>query len=77
MTADAARAAARALAAGPERFDFFAALRLVEAAFPERARLGEGRRAVDEPVRLGQPPHLTFPPADLAAYERVARALAT
>lgn len=59
----------RKLAAQPERFDFFAAIRLVEAAFPDQARLGEGRRAIDEPLRLGQPPHLAFPPADLAAYE--------
>ncbi|MGD9510657.1 MAG: type VI secretion system baseplate subunit TssG [Geminicoccaceae bacterium] len=59
----------RELAARPERFDFFAAVRLIEAAFPDRARLGDGRRAIDEPLRLGQPPHLTFPPADIAAYE--------
>jgi type VI secretion system protein ImpH len=59
----------RDLAARPERFDFFAAIRLVEAAFPDRARLGEGRRAVDEPLRLGQPPHLAFPPADIAGFQ--------
>jgi type VI secretion system protein ImpH len=44
-------------------------LRLVESAFPEQPRLGEGRRARDEPVRLGQPPFLAFPPAQIAAFE--------
>jgi type VI secretion system protein ImpH len=56
------------LAASPERFDFFAALRLWEATHPDRPRLGEGRRAGDEPIRLGQPPHLAFPPAQLAGF---------
>jgi type VI secretion system protein ImpH len=57
-----------AFAEEPERFDFFAALRLWEAAYPDRPRLGEGRRAGDEPLRLGQPPHLAFPPAQLAGF---------
>lgn len=69
MTGGPPPADLRDLAARPERFDFFAAIRLIEAAFPQRARLGEGRRAVEEPIRLGQPAHLAFPPADLAAYE--------
>lgn len=56
------------LARAPERFDFFEALRLIEAAHPGRPRLGEGRRAADEPVRLGQPPYLAFPPGQLAAF---------
>jgi type VI secretion system protein ImpH len=51
----------------PERFDLFAALRLIEAAFPEQPRLGEGRRARDEPARLTQPPFVAFPPAQIAA----------
>jgi type VI secretion system protein ImpH len=54
------------LLAKPERFDLFAALRLIEAAHPDRPKLGEARRARDEPVRLGQPPHLFFPPAPIA-----------
>jgi type VI secretion system protein ImpH len=57
------------LAERPEKFDFFAALRLVEAAFPEAARLGEARRARDEPMRLSQPPHLAFPPAQIAGFD--------
>src|SRR3954447_6533983 len=58
----------RPLAAAPERFDLFAALRLLEAAHPDRPRLGEARRARDEPVRLSQPPHLHFPPAQIAGF---------
>jgi type VI secretion system protein ImpH len=58
----------RPLERAPERFDLMAALRLIEAAHPDRPRLGEGRRARDEPVRLGQPPHLAFPPAQVASY---------
>jgi type VI secretion system protein ImpH len=56
------------LAEAPERFDFFAALRLLEAARPDRPRLGESRRAGDEPIRLGQPPYLAFPSAQIAAF---------
>lgn len=67
-----AEAILQRLADEPERFDFFAALRLIEAAYPDRPRLGEGRRAADEPVRLSQPPELSFPPADLAGFASVA-----
>lgn len=59
----------RLLAEAPERFDFFQAVRLIEARFADRPALGEGRRARAEPVRLGQPPHLTFPPAQIAGFE--------
>ena len=69
MSRDPRPADLRDFAARPERFDFFAAIRLLEAAHPDRARLGEGRRAGDEPLRLGQPPHMAFPPADIAAYD--------
>lgn len=69
MSEGSAKHALARLAAEPERFDFFAALRVLEAAHPDRPRLGEGRRAADEPVRLSQPPYLAFPPGDLAGYE--------
>jgi type VI secretion system protein ImpH len=39
----------------PWRFDFFHALRRIEAAFPDLPRLGTSVRPADEPVRLGQP----------------------
>jgi type VI secretion system protein ImpH len=64
---EASESAFALLQSAPERFDLFAALRLIEAAFPNRPRLGEGRRARDDPVRLGQPPFLVFPPAQIAS----------
>ncbi|MCS6780431.1 MAG: type VI secretion system baseplate subunit TssG [Geminicoccaceae bacterium] len=62
-----------ALAAEPWRFDLFQALRVIEAAHPDRPPLGRGRRAADEPVRLGQPPELAFPPAEILAFEPPSR----
>jgi type VI secretion system protein ImpH len=51
------------------RFSLFAALRLLEQAHAEQPRLGESRKAVDDPVRLGQAPHLSFAAADLARVD--------
>ena len=53
----------------PERFGLFAALRLLERAFPQHPRLAEGRQASEDPVRLGHTPHLAFAPSDVATYE--------
>lgn len=44
-------------------------MRLIEAAHPERARIGEARRPADEPVRFAQEASLAFAPAALAAFE--------
>ncbi|HEY1314964.1 MAG TPA: type VI secretion system baseplate subunit TssG, partial [Steroidobacteraceae bacterium] len=49
----------------PYGFSLFAALRLIEQAYPERPRLGEARRPGDDAVRLAQPPHLIFAPSDV------------
>lgn len=57
----------RAMADAPWRFDYFQALRLIDARHPQRPRLGTARRPVDEPVRLGQAPELSFAPASLHA----------
>lgn len=57
--------AVRALERGAQRFTLFAALRLLERAYAERPRLGESRRALDDAVRLQQPPHLAFAPSDV------------
>jgi type VI secretion system protein ImpH len=54
----------------PHRFTLFAALRLLEQLHAERPRLGEARRLADDAVRLAQPPHLIFAPADIAALDR-------
>lgn len=50
----------------PHAFSLFAALRLLEQTYADRPRLGESRRLAQEAVRLEQPPHLTFAPADVS-----------
>ena len=57
------------LRAEPCAFTLFAALRVLEQAFPEQPRVGESRKASDDRVRLGHAPHLTFAPSDVAAFE--------
>ncbi len=44
----------------PGRSGFYATLRFLEAVYSDRARIGEGVRPADEPVRLGQAPHMAF-----------------
>jgi type VI secretion system protein ImpH len=51
----------------PHGFSLFAALRALEKASAEQPRLGESRKASDDVVRLGQAPHLSFAPSDLAS----------
>jgi type VI secretion system protein ImpH len=51
-------------------FEFFAALRYIECAYPGLPRLGKSARAADEPVRLGQVPSLKFAPAMFAEAEQ-------
>lgn len=58
----------RALAAEPYRYDFFQALRRIEALFPDKPRLGQALRPIDEPVRLAQEPSLSFAPATLSSF---------
>jgi type VI secretion system protein ImpH len=59
----------RRLGEAPWEFDLFQAMRLVEAAYPERSRIGEGRRPVDEAVRFAQEASLAFAPSAVAAFE--------
>lgn len=54
------------LAATPAQFDFYAALRLIECAYPDRPRIGQAQRPQDEALRFGQQPSLGFEPAMLA-----------
>ena len=58
-----------ALAEAPYRFDFYQTLRTIECVYAHKPRWGEALRPIDEPVRLGQDPELTFAPAPLAAFE--------
>ncbi|MGF1446252.1 MAG: type VI secretion system baseplate subunit TssG [Pikeienuella sp.] len=48
------------LAADPKRYHVLKALRLIEAAYPDRPRFGRSRRPNRDPVRLGQNPELAF-----------------
>ena len=59
-----------ALADAPYRHDFYQTLRTIECLFDDKPRWGRALRPGDEPVRLGQEPDLSFPPASLAAFER-------
>jgi type VI secretion system protein ImpH len=56
------------LNAAPEHYSLFSALRLIEQAHRDRPRLGESRKAADDPVRITQRPHLYFAPSDVAAF---------
>ena len=55
-----------ALAAAPYRWDYFHALRCIDAFHAGKPRLGTARRPADEAVRLGQPADLSFAPAAIS-----------
>jgi type VI secretion system protein ImpH len=57
------------VASAPYRYDFYQTLRRLECLYPQKPRWGEAMRPVDEPVRLGQDPDLSFAPAPLASLE--------
>ena len=59
-----------ALAGEPFRHDFYQTLRRLECLDRAKPRWGRALRPIDEPVRLGQDPDLSFAPAPLAALER-------
>lgn len=59
-----------ALGARPGRFDLFQALRRVEAAHPDKPRLGDALRPGDEPVRFASEPALNFAPTPITRLER-------
>ncbi len=58
-----------ALAEAPHRHDFYQTLRRLECLFADKPRWGRALRPVDEPVRLGQDPDLSFAPASLSGFE--------
>ena len=57
------------LQAAPYQYDFYQTLRRLECLYDEKPRWGQALRPVDEPVRLGQDPDLSFAPAPLASFE--------
>ena len=54
----------------PYRYDFYQTLRRLECLYDHKPRWGTALRPVDEPVRLGQDPDLSFAPAPLASLEQ-------
>jgi type VI secretion system protein ImpH len=72
-TAEAPRATGHALldrlADTPQRFGFYAVMRLLEAAWPDRAGFGRSVRPSQDPLRLAQEPSVTHAPAAIAAFE--------
>jgi len=57
------------LAAGPWAFGFYQAMRRLEALHRDKPRFGRSTRPMQDPIRLGQVPSVTFAPSTLADYE--------
>ena len=55
------------IAKAPHRWDFFHALRCIDARHPDMPRLGMARRPADEVVRLGQVAEMIFAPSAIAS----------
>jgi type VI secretion system protein ImpH len=53
----------------PYRYDFYQTMRRLECLYADKPLWGTALRPIDEPLRLGQDPELTFPPAPLAALQ--------
>lgn len=64
----------RALEEKPYQYDFYQALRRIECLFPKMPRIGQALRPVDEPVRLGQEPAMTFAPSTVTSFNTPAGA---
>ncbi|MFL4472351.1 type VI secretion system baseplate subunit TssG [Tateyamaria armeniaca] len=56
------------LSEAPEKYHFFHAFRVLEAAYPDTARIGESRRPREDKVRFGQVADLRFPPSAIAEF---------
>jgi type VI secretion system protein ImpH len=59
-----------ALEREPWAFDFFQALRRLEAEHADKPLLGRSRRPSEDAIRLGQEPSLAFAPSTIAAFDR-------
>jgi type VI secretion system protein ImpH len=59
----------QALAVEPWRWDFFQALRAIDAFHADKPRLGTARRPGDEAVRMGQAADMSFAPSSLASVK--------
>lgn len=58
------------LAEEPYRYDFFAAVRLLQSCFPAQPRVGHSWSLAQDGLRLAQTPFLDFAPATLEALRR-------
>lgn len=56
------------LKAEPQAHHIFLALRILEAEYADRPRLGESRRPREDAVRLGQEARMAFPPSTIRAF---------
>jgi type VI secretion system protein ImpH len=59
----------------PEQYSLFGALRRIEQVHHGRPRLGESRKALDDPVRVVQRPTLCFAPSEVADFAEDAHAI--
>ena len=57
------------LSADPTKYGFYRAMRLIEATWDDRPRLGGTRRPSQDPVRLGQEVSLAFPPSTISDFK--------
>jgi type VI secretion system protein ImpH len=57
------------LARTPYRYDFYQTLRRLECLYGDKPRWGLALRPIDEPVRLGQDPDLSFAPSPLSSFD--------
>lgn len=58
-----------AMSAAPWEFDYFQALRRIQAEHPQLPRLGHSQRLAEDPLRLGQTPDCGFAPSTLSRVE--------
>ncbi len=68
-TAASPLALLKRLKQAPYRFGFFEALRQIECAYPEKARIGLSNKPNEDPVRFGQEPSMAFAPSTLSSME--------
>ncbi len=57
------------LSQSPYRYGFYQALRLLEAAHPDKPKIGKSRLLKDDPIRIGQSPSLEFASSTLSSCE--------
>ena len=62
------------LTENPYAFDFFAAVRRLEALFADRPRFGTSDRLREDPIRFSQEPSMSFAASSLASFDRGAGA---